>query len=153
MNEEQQRQQLIERIQRRRLEIDEFLDRARPRTNRLTVFSVVSSALAAAFTAGPAIGGPGMASAVQGQLGLPSESIVWQVLCLLALAVSIIAAICAALVRSQDNSSQVAAAEATNAELYGLKTMLEFGNLNVVPALGFYQQSVAKVAFVDEKLR
>jgi hypothetical protein len=89
---------------------------------------------------------------LQEQFSLSSESVVWRALCFLALAVSIAAAICTNLMRSQDTAGKVSAAEAANAELDSLKTMLEFGNLRLDPALELYRQSTVKVAFVDEKL-
>ncbi|MEV4316278.1 hypothetical protein [Actinocrispum sp. NPDC049592] len=146
------RRRLIARIERRRAEVDEFLDHTRPRSARLGVVSVVSSALAAVFTAGPAVGGEGFAGAVKDSVGFATDSVVWRLLCYLALAVSVVAAVCTNLLRSQNHAGKVTAAEAANAELDSLRTMLEFGHINLDPALRMYQQSIAKVAFVDEKL-
>jgi len=36
--------------------------------------------------------------------------------------------------------------------LDSLRTMLEFGDIKLDPALRMYQQSIVKVSFVDEKL-
>ena len=51
-------QRLFTKIHDQRARIDLFLRRARPRHTTLTVVTIVSSALAAALTAGPALGGP-----------------------------------------------------------------------------------------------
>jgi exonuclease VII small subunit len=108
------------------------------------VVSVVST--------GPAVGGEGFVTAVKDGVGLSTESLVWRVLCFLALGVSVVAAICVNLMRPQNTAGRVSAAEAANAELDGLRTMLEFGDIKLDPALRMYQQSIVKVSFVDEKL-
>jgi exonuclease VII small subunit len=146
------RYKLIERIQARRVDIDAFLDRARPKGARLGVVSVISSALAATFTAGPALGGTSFADGAQTMFGFSTESAVWQLLCIGALVVSVVSVICTNLLRSQDTAARISSAEAANAELAGLQTMLEFGELRLEPAVKLYQQCVLKVAFIDEQL-
>ena len=146
------RRQLVERVRARRVDIDGFLDRARPRNSRLGAVGVVSSALAAVFTGGPAIGGESFAKAAQGLVGAATDSPVWRTLCAGALAVSVIAAICTNLMRSQNSTARISAAETANAELDSLQTMLEFGQVRLDVGLKLYQQSIVKVAFVDENL-
>jgi exonuclease VII small subunit len=146
------RRQLVERVRARRIDIDGFLDRARPRNSRLATVGIVSSALAAVFTGGPAIGGETFAKAAQGFVGSTTDSPVWRSLCALALVVSVVAAICTNLMRSQNATARISAAETANAELDSLQTMLEFGQVRLDVGLKLYQQSVAKVSFVDERL-
>ena len=146
------RRQLVERVRARRVDIDGFLDRARPRNSRLATVGVVSSALAAVFTGGPAIGGETFAKAAQGFVGSSTDAPVWRTLCALALAVSVVAAICTNLMRSQNSAARISAAETANAELDSLQTMLEFEQVRLDIGLKLYQQSVAKVSFVDEHL-
>lgn len=50
------REELLTQIEDRRAGITAFLHEVRPRRNRLTNVSIVSSALAAVFVAGPALG-------------------------------------------------------------------------------------------------
>jgi hypothetical protein len=68
------RRQLVDRVRARRIDIDGFLDRARPRNSRLAAVGVVSSAPVAVFTGGPAIGGKTFAKAAQGFVGSPMRS-------------------------------------------------------------------------------
>lgn len=144
------RQELLNRIAARRVSINDFLDLARPRSSRLANVSIVSSALAAMFTAGPALGGEPFARSVQGALSLPAESVVWRTLCLLALGVSMVAAISTNLVKSNNAAGRVTAAEACNGELEGLQTLVQFGQVPVNDAVRLYQQYVSKIPFVKE---
>ncbi|MEV6281436.1 hypothetical protein [Kribbella sp. NPDC051770] len=132
--------------------LDAFLDRARPRNHRLGTIGVVSSALTAVLTAGPAVGGQEFASSVQGALGLPSSTAVWQGLCLLGLAISVVAAICTNLLRSQETAERISAAEQVGAELNGVQTLLELGRLDLASALEVYQKSLSRTPFIDEDL-
>jgi MFS family permease len=144
------RLELIRRIEARRASINAFLRRVRPRSTRLANISIISSAAAAAFTAGPAFGGVTFAEAVQRIFSLSGSSIVWRVLCLVAMLVSLVAAISAHLNKSQDMAAQLSAAEACNAELEGLQTLVEFAQLSVGDAAELYQKYITKIPFVEE---
>jgi hypothetical protein len=148
----QLRHNLLTRIQRRRRSIDAFLDRARPRRSRLTKITVISGAVSAALTAGPALGGTDFSGAVQDTLRLPYESLSWQALCIAATIFSLISAIVAGLMNSEDIAGRVTTAEVVNADLEGLETMLELNRMEVAAALNLYQQYLTKVPFVDEDL-
>ena len=145
------RRELLYRIDSRRASIDDYLQRARPRGGRLVTVAIVSSALAAVLTAGPALGGEPFAEGVANSLALPSDSIVWRGLCFLALGVSLVAAITTNLARSQDTERKIAVAESTNAELEGLRTLLTFGQVSVGDAATQYQQFLTKIPWVDER--
>jgi hypothetical protein len=145
------RKQLCVRIKGRRLDIDDFLTHARPRRNLLTNISIVCSALAAVFAAGPAVGGGKFMQAIAGALHLSAPSDVWQPLCIAAFLVAVAAAISVNLNRSYDLPAQVAAAEACNAELESLLALIDFDNLPLHNAVEQYQQSVQKIPFVRER--
>ncbi len=147
------RQELMRRIEARRASIDSFLRRVRPRSTRLANISIVSSAMAAVFTAGPALGGLSFAESVQRLLLLPESSIVWRILCLFAMLISLVAAVSVHLNKSQVMSAQLSAAEACNAELEGLHALLEFAQLSVSDAAELYQKYVTKIPFVEENSR
>ncbi|MFI7060638.1 hypothetical protein ACIBL3_06625 [Kribbella sp. NPDC050124] len=147
------RAELRAQIETRRAGIAAFLREVRPRRNRLTNISIVSSALAAAFVAGPALMGVTFTKRVQGGLSLDNPADVWQPLCLAALIVSLISVISSNLSKSQDLSARVTAAEVCNTELEGVLTSLQFGHLSVEDAVEQYQESVSKIPFVEESLR
>jgi cytochrome bd-type quinol oxidase subunit 2 len=144
------RRDLLARIQARRGSVQAFLRDHRPRIRRRANITIVLSSLAAVFTAGPAVGGEPFAESVQDTLGLQSDSSVWRVLCPLAMLVSVGAAVLTNIAKSQDDVARLSTAEAANAELEGLATLLEFGHLSVDDAVKLYQQYSVKIPFVEE---
>lgn len=142
-------ERLQKRIEDRRRTVEAYLRRARPRAERLTYVAIVSSALAAALTAGPGVGGTGFTGGVAKGLDI-AESTVWQSLCLLGMVTSVVAAISANLSKSRNAEARIVSAEACNAELEGLQTLVEFQQVSLQEALKLYQQYVARVPFVVE---
>ena len=59
-------------------------------------------------------------------LALPNDSLVWRTLCLLALLVSVGAAVLTNLDKSHDRAARLAGVEAVEGELEGLAVLLEF---------------------------
>jgi hypothetical protein len=145
------RRDLVRRIDARRASVQAFLREHRPRTRRRATITVVLSSLAAVFTAGPAFGGEGFAESIQGVFGLQDDSTVWQVLCLLALLVSVAAAVLVNLGKAQDDVGRLSNAEAANTELEGLSGLLQYGHLTVEDGAKLYQQYTVKIPFVDDR--
>ncbi|TQN37406.1 hypothetical protein FHU33_4057 [Blastococcus colisei] len=145
------RRDLLWRIDARRASVQAFLRYHRPRTRRRATVTVVLTSLAAVFTAGPAFGGQPFAESVQDVLGLASDATVWQVLCLLALLVSVAAAVLTNIGKSQEDVARLASAEAANAELEGLASLLRFGHLTVEDGAKLYQQYSVTIPFVDDQ--
>ena len=146
------RQELLERIKARRATITEFVRDLEPRGARQTNTSIICSALAAVLTAGPAFGGTKFATGLQHALTLPDESLVWRILCFAAMVVSLVAAISTNLYKTNDVAGRLSKAEACNAGLEGLETLVEFGQIPVDQAVKQYQQFVAGIPFIPEKL-
>ncbi len=144
------RRDLLLRIEARRAAVQAFLRENRPRIRRRANVTIVLSSLAAAFTAGPALGGQPFAESVQRSLGLATDSIVWQLLCLAALAVSVGAAVLTNIAKSQDSEARLSTVEAVNAELEGLASLLHYGHLSLEDAVKLYQQYTAKIPFVED---
>src|SRR3712207_6681798 len=111
---------------------------------------ILLSSLAALFTAGPAFGGEPFAESVQNTFGLNSDSYVWRTLCLLALLVSVGAAVLTNLGKAQDDVARLSSAEAANTELEGLAGLMHFGHLSVEDGVKLYQQYIVKIPFVDD---
>lgn len=144
------RAELRAQIETRRAGIAAFLHEVRPRRNRLTNISIVSSAMAAVFVAGPALAGPPFTDSVKRELSLSSGANVWRPLCIAALIVSLVAVISSNLSKSQDLAARVTAAEVCSAELESVVTSLQFGHLSVEEAIEQYHQCVSKIPFVEE---
>jgi hypothetical protein len=116
----------------------------------LTYVSVVSSALAAALTAGPGLGGQKFVSFATDMGVGDKPTDVWQPLCLVAAVVSVIAAISANLSKSKNAEARIIHAEACNAELEGLQALVEFQQVSLEDAVKLYQQYVTRIPFVPE---
>jgi hypothetical protein len=153
MNDEAKlRKQLRTRIQGRRADINEYLRHARPRRNVLNNTTIVCSSLTAVFVAPPAVAGARGMQVAADKFGLSGPSFVWRPLCIAAFVIAVLAAVTANLLRSHDLPSQISAAEACNAELESLMTMLDFHGLPVPDAGEVYQQCIRKIPFVKEGL-
>jgi hypothetical protein len=144
------RRELADRIERRRGSITACLTASRPRSSRLTTISIISSAVAAVLVAGPALGGESFAGGVGGALGLSTSSIVWRVLCFLGMLASLVAVITTNLQKSHDLPARISAAEAVDADLEGLQTLLQFGKTSTGDAVNLDQGYVSRIPFVDE---
>jgi hypothetical protein len=144
------RRDLLMRIEQRRAAVQAFLRENRPRIRRRANVTIVLSSLAAAFTAGPALGGEPFAESVQRTLGLNTSSIVWRVLCFAALLVAVSAAVLTNIAKSQDSEARLSTVEAVNAELEGLANLLHYGHLSLEDGVRLYQQYTAKIPFVDD---
>jgi hypothetical protein len=142
------REALLERIQAKRASIRAFVGELEPRGARLNNLSIISSAVAAALTAGPALGGERFTAGVKGAVGIWDESLVWRSLCLAAMIISIVAAISSNLYKSHEVASRLANAQACNAELEGLETLVQFGQIPVKEAVGLYQQYITRIPFI-----
>src|SRR3712207_2633743 len=145
-----ERAELLLTIEHRRDAIEAYVREKPPASGRLSTISIVSSAIAAALTAGPALGGERFTASVQDGLDLDRAPTVWRVLCFAALAVSVTAAIAANLARANDLTSRIAAAEAAGAMLHGLHTRLRFAGLSLEDAVQEYRDIVAGIPFVPE---
>jgi hypothetical protein len=148
---DEKRRDLMERIEARRSGAARFLRENRPGIRRRANITIVLSTLAAVFTAGPAIGGENFAEGVQDTLGLASDSYVWRTLCLLALLVSVGAAVMTNLAKSHEAAlNRLSTAEAAKAELEGLSTLVKYGHLSLEEAVKLFHQYSVKIPFVDD---
>jgi hypothetical protein len=143
-----ERRQLLARIKAKRASVRAFVRQLEPLGDRETNVSIICSAVAAVLTAGPAIGGTSFTGAIQGAFALHDDAPVWRLLCLTAMAVSVVAAISTNLYKSHDVAGRLSKAEACNAGLEGLETLVEFGQIQLGDALKLYQQYVAGVPFI-----
>ena len=144
------RAELLATIEYRRACIEAYVREKTPASGRLSTISIVSSAIAAALTAGPALGGERFTAAAQDGLSLEKASTVWRLLCFAALVVSVTAAIAANLAKANDLTSRIASAEAAGAMLHGVHTRLRFAGLSLEDAAQEYRDIVTGIPFVPE---
>jgi hypothetical protein len=144
-------QVLLRRIRERRETVDAYVRNARPRAERLTNICIISSAVAAALTAGPGFGRTNFTDAVKDSLSLDSPDQVWVPICILASITSLVAAISANLSKSRNAEARIVSAEACRTELEGLETFVEFHQISLEQALKLYQQYIARVPFIGDE--
>lgn len=147
-----EKERLLTHIARRRRSANDYVKTARPRSERLTLTSIISSAAAAALTAGPALGGATFTLLLADTFGLSGSAAVWRPLCLLAMIVSIVAAISANLSKSKNTEARISSAEICATELDLLATFLEFDKITCDEALMRFQESVTKIPFIQDEL-
>ena len=147
---EAHRTRFVHEIEARRRAIERYLDIKRPVSNRLTTISVISSCVAAALAAAPAVGGKGCADAVGNGLAIGQSETVWRLLCFAAVAASIAAAISANLSKSSDLAERIAAAEAANSLLDGIRARMLFSRLPVADAAQQYQEVIVRIPWVPD---
>jgi hypothetical protein len=143
--------ELLERIRMRRASIGAYVRDLDRRGDRLTNLSIICSAVVTALTAGPALGGVRFTDLTGDALNLSDNSLIWRGLCLLAMLLSIVAAVATNLYKSHDVAMRLAKAEAVNAALEGLETQVEFGQVSLPEAVQQYQQHVAGIPFIHEE--
>jgi hypothetical protein len=143
------RARLLDEIETRRRAMEQYLDAKRPVSSRLTTISVISSCVAAALAAAPALGGKGFTDTVGTGLALGQSEAVWRLLCFAAAAASVAAAIAANLSKSSDLAERVAGTEAAHGLLDGLRARVRFSRLPMAEAAQQYQEIIARVPWVS----
>src|SRR6267142_5751341 len=108
-------EELVSRIRQKRAQLETFLAAARPRKRRLLNTTIVGGSLAAALTAGPAIGGQSFTAWLTAALGLTSPS--WRLLCGGAAVCSVMATVATQLLKSDNVEHNVIRAQGVRAKL------------------------------------
>lgn len=140
-------EELAGRIRQKRAELDAFLSAARPRKRRLLNTTIVGGTLAAALTAGPAVGGASFTAWLTMALGLTSPS--WRLLCAAASVSSIMATVATQLLKSHNIEEHVARAVGCRAKLEALDLGLALGQLDLRQATTEYLKCVEDAAFLE----
>jgi len=134
---------LLKKIRTKRQEVASYLNKSEPRQSRLIKTSIISTALAAALTAGPGLGGNGFIDALKGivSFGIP----VWQALCLVATLLSVVSVVTNGILKSYDLTSRIMNVRSCDAKLEGLETMLELRQIDVEQATSLYTQYLTEI--------
>jgi hypothetical protein len=140
--------ELLSRIRQKRGELDAFLTAAQPRKRRLLNTTIVGGSLAAALTAGPAVGGSSFTAFLTGALGLSSPS--WRLLCAAASVSSIAATVATQLLKTNHVEEHVARAQGCRAKLEVLDLGLTMGQIDAKQAAAEYLKCVEDSAFLAD---
>src|SRR6266850_1796933 len=138
--------ELLGRINQQRAKVDAFLAAAVPRKRRLLNTTIIGGSLAAALTAGPAVGGQPFTAWLTGALGLASPS--WRLLCGGAAVCSVMATVATQLLKSDNVEHNVIRAQGVRAKLDVLEIGLTVGQLDERQALTEYLKCVEDTAFL-----
>jgi hypothetical protein len=141
------RDQILQRVREKRLQLERFLAAARPRKRRLTNITIVAGSIAAALTAAPALGGQSFTAWLTGALGLTSPS--WRLLCGAAAICSVMATVATQLLKSHNIEEHVTRAQGCRAKLEVLEIGLATGQLDVRQATAEYLKCVEETAFLE----
>jgi len=137
---------LVDKIKAKRQELASYLAKTEPRNSRLINSSIIAGACAAALTAGPGVGGEGFISTAKEMVsfGIP----VWQVLCLTASILSVIAVIANGMLKSHSLTTKITKTRACDAKLEGLETMLELNQADLKQATQIYTQCLTEISHI-----
>ena len=139
--------ELLNRVRAKRAQVSSFRAAAKPRWHRLLTTVVLGGSLAAALTAGPAIGGQTFTAWLTASLGLSSPS--WRLLCGVASVCSLMATISTQLLKSHNIEEHVVKAQACSAKLEVIETGLALGQIDLKQATDHYLRCVEDSAFLD----
>lgn len=150
MNTHNTREDLLKRIKNKRRSIRAYLDHLEPTGVRLANVNIISGAIATVLTAAPAIGG----SALIDVLGNsdPTSS-TWRLLFAAAAVFSLGSTIAAELYKSREIASRLGKAQACDAKLEGLETLLALEQIELQNSANQYAQAIAEVPFISEGRR
>lgn len=139
-------QLLLTKIKTKRQQISEYLSKTEPRHSSLINSSIFASALAAALTAAPGVGGEPLISSMKKivTFGIP----IWQMLCILATILSTLAVIANGVLKSYNMTSKITSARSCDAKLEAIQTMLELGQVDVEEAAQDYTQCLVEIPHV-----
>ena len=121
MNSFDTRESLLKRIKDRRRSIKSFLSSLEPAGTRLTNFNIICGAIATVLTATPAIGGKTMMSTIAANL-----------------------------YKSHEIATRLGKAQACDAKLEGLETLLELEQITLKDSATQYTQYISEIPFVSD---
>ena len=135
-------------VERRRIEIEEYLDRMQARQRRALNVAIVAGACASVLTASAAVGGQRLANWVTVTFGISS----WQILCVIATICSLAAAIATQLLKSHNVDDRIARAQTARAKLDIIRFGLSTGHLTEADAAAEYNASIELSSFISSRI-
>jgi hypothetical protein len=144
---EELNQKLLDTVKAKRASTANYARSLESHANRLTNTSIICTAVTAVLTAGPAIGRENFTQFITGIIKVP-DSAVWGTLCLLAMVLSVVAAITNNMNRSHDVASRLAKAQSAALLLEKLAISIEYKQITETEATKLYQQYLSEIPFI-----
>ena len=138
---------IVAQIREKRTRLERFIARNLPRKRRLLNITIIGGTLAAALTAGPAVGGQSFTRWLTMAFELTAPA--WQLLCGAAAACSVMATVATQLLKSQNVEEHVTRAQSVRAKLEVLEVGLATGTVDVRQATTEYLRCVEESAFLE----
>ena len=138
---------LLQRIREKRADVDRFLAATQPRKRRLLNTTIVGGTLAAALTAGPAVGGASFTAWLTQTLSLRSPA--WRLLCAAASVSSVLATVATQLLKTNNIEEHVAQAQSCRAKLEVLDVAITLGQLDTAQATGEFLRCLEAASFLE----
>ncbi len=134
-------------ISSKRAQLDRYLAAAAPKKRTLVNVTIFGGTLAAALTAGPAIGGQPFTAWITKTLGLKSPA--WQLLCGASAACSVAATLATQVLKSQNIEERVSRAQSCRAKLEVLEIGLTAGHFERSYVTNEYLRCVEECSALD----
>ena len=138
---------ILGRIRGKRAEVERFLSSAVPRKRRLLNTTIVGGSVAAALTAGPAVGGQPFTAWLTMTLDLTGPS--WRLLCGAASVASILATVATQVLKSNNLEQNIGRAQSARAKLEVLETSVTLGQLDTRQATAEFLKCVEDAAYLE----
>jgi hypothetical protein len=145
------KQKLLDKIKTRRAGVKAYASALEQRGVRLSNLGIICTTATAILTAGPALGGTKFTDSTGSLLGLSSNAIVWQVLCLLAVILSAVASLINNMNKPAESNSRLMKAQTFSILLERLEMELEFNQVSAETASKQFQETIAELSFIPEK--
>ena len=136
-------------VERRRVEIGQYLDGMQARQRRALNLAIVAGACASVLTASGAVGGQRLANWLTLSFGLSSPA--WQILCAVATVCPLAAAISTQLLKSHNVDERIARAQTARAKLDIIRFGLATGHLTEADAAAEYNASIELSSFISSR--
>ena len=138
---------LVAQIREKRAQLERFIAKTLARKRRLLNVTSAGGTLAAALTAGPAVGGQPFAAWLKGAFDLAVPA--WQLLCGAATAFSVASTVAMQRLKSQNLEEYVRRAQGCRAKLEVLEVGLATGAMDTKQATAEYLRCVEEAAFLE----
>lgn len=137
---------LIEKIRSKQADVNQFLNRQKPRNRRLINVAIVCGLIGATFTGVPAVGGTSAIGALKALANWPAP--VWQLLCLGATVCTLAATAATTMRNNHDLATRIAKAQIAGAKLEMLEILMESNQIESQQAIEKYGEYCTEVSFL-----
>jgi hypothetical protein len=148
MNSLNTREDLLKRIRNKRRSIRSYLNHLEPTGMRLANFNIICGAIATVLTAAPAIGGSALIDVI-GSSDPSSQT--WRMLFAAAALFSLVSTIAAEMYKSREIASRLGKAQACDAKLEGLETLLALDQIEFKNSATQYTQYISEIPFISDQ--